>query len=304
MTSENQIQITAAKSFEPISFEIEQNKILIKELKSKLEFMIDLLNTNLLQRLDIQQTEFQQIFYEQMRSVQAVFDDLKNKLNREITKEAHDSKFRKINLEKKFFMEHCLFLNEQNKKLSEKIVKITLKMKILDSECKHLKEMRLIQKENQNLSQKILQIANPENDLKNQFEYLPTNKFSLKSSNEASSRKWSFLFKNKVKINEKNSEISKDKIQVFNKNTAMRNFHGEIRKSMSVKNTHQKVVFPNSTKFQGNDTNAFKNQKFSFNSKNSLGFKKEEIDKKVVINAIHLRQGILKNQSNYETIVN
>lgn len=92
----------------------------LNEYRVTIERLISNLERNLRKELGRQELEFQKAFNDQMRIVQDKFGELKLKMEKLLSREQTEKKFATLHLEKNFFMDHSLFLNEQNRKLTER----------------------------------------------------------------------------------------------------------------------------------------------------------------------------------------
>lgn len=122
------------KTFDPLFALPHATTETLLEFRIKIESLFILMEQNLRKILSSQQFEFQKTFNEQMKAVHNTFLELKAKIDNTISKEQNDKKYANLNSEKTFFMNHSLFLNEQNKKLINKITIIKEQLKNTQSE--------------------------------------------------------------------------------------------------------------------------------------------------------------------------
>ena len=104
------------------------------EYRTKIDQLLGEMERNLQRELSNQEMEFQKTFNDQMKAVQDTFQDLKSRIDKTLSKEKTDKKYAGLAQEKNFFMNHSLYLNEQNQKLTERLRLIKEELKNTQSE--------------------------------------------------------------------------------------------------------------------------------------------------------------------------
>ena len=102
-------------------YPLSQNRLLIIELKGRLEIMVDLVDKTIRKGIEDLESEFTQAFQSQMKIIEKMFEAFQYKMQRQNRESEQVKKHDKIIQERGVFMKHSLFLHEQNKKLAHRL---------------------------------------------------------------------------------------------------------------------------------------------------------------------------------------